>query len=107
MAYEQLQVDILDELVDDWFDFAQLMYLAREYVGTSERSTAEATLAAVRELLQKGRIVAGDLGEDFQPWEQQGEAAASRISRYLQRALDEDGMVKIGDICWFALSDRG
>lgn len=81
------------------------MYLAREYVGTSERRTAEATLAAVTELLQQGKIVVGDLGKDFEPWEQQGEAAASRISRYLQQALDQDGMIKIGDVCWFELSE--
>lgn len=103
MAHERLQDDILDELVDDWFCFSQLMYLARAYVGTAEREMAEATLSAVASLLREGKIVVGDLGDGFEPWETQGDEAVKRISERVHALLNERGSVDLGETCWFDL----
>lgn len=60
-AYEELQDDIVDELADDYLSFGQITYLVHEYVGTSNRDTAEAAFSAVSDLMRRGKVAAVDL----------------------------------------------
>lgn len=87
MAYEELQDDIVAELAEDYLSFGQVTYLAREYVGTSNRYTAEAAFSAVSNLMRRGEVVAGFIGDQsFEPWPGQKSAAIERIEHELRRS---------------------
>ncbi len=106
MAYEELQNDIVDELADDWLSFGQVSFLAREYAPGSEEAAAEAALAAIAELMRRGKVVAGFIGDGFEPWDDQGEQAIARMNRQMRSILRHHRFIEDGDICWFDLADR-
>ena len=106
MAYEELQNDIVDELADDWLSFGQVTFLAREYAPGSEEAAAQAALTAVADLMRRGIIVAGFIGDGFEPWEDQGQQAIARMDRQMRFILRYNRFIKDGEICWFNLTDR-
>lgn len=106
MAYEELQDDIVAELADDYLSLGQVTYLAREYVGTSNRDTAEAAFSAVSDLMRRGKVVAGFVGDHFEPWPDQKSKAIERIEHELRDIIAEDRLVGDDEICWLDLADR-
>jgi hypothetical protein len=99
------QLHMLKEALADWVGLWEVVRITGEDPDMNGDELRIAVLTSVRELLDGGLIMAGDLGSTaFTPWNITPEMAVSRIeSEWLQLR----GESNIGDICWFANTADG
>lgn len=98
---EEVKASLLKELEVDFDDLASIYYYTKVFLCDSNACKAkQATLEAVRQLLDEGRIRAGWLSaeEGFVPWLASASVAFARIAREWEE-LDQE--IRRCDIAWF------
>jgi hypothetical protein len=92
--------------LDDWLHFPDLVFeTAPDTPRTDDISALYQVLTALRELLESGLVVVGDVTEGgFSPWNIPLEDALDQVS---QRWISLRRPVSFGDVCWLQNTPEG
>lgn len=95
----------------DWLHFAEVNRIVALRTGQeTDVAALEDTVAVLRHLLSEGLAVVGELpvaGSNFHMWPGTTDGLIQRIRSAADSLIESGRAIKMGDVCWVAITPSG
>lgn len=96
--------DVLEAALDDWVMAVGVLSAVSSHMpDATPQEVRQVALSVIDLLLSRGWMLAGEIGDQFVPWDLTPQHSFARIAISWPPDLD----IGLGDVCWLKITEKG